>query len=215
MVAASIPSKSSAVLGMHILRFIDRGERRRCRWAARTKFLMPASFAVRATNWVSTGPSCRDLRVGVRCERYCAIVDDRTDVEAHECVFDRLVSSLSGLGNPETREDRNLYHIQDEGEGSRRRKRPGHEQGRQWPHCDSADGQCRGDRDIGNGRHGKPEARARTPQMPAFTNGIDRRLAPEHQDDERPGFSAPRLRDSCQICRRPGRRCRRRAGRSP
>jgi hypothetical protein len=42
------------------------GERRWCRWAARTKFLMLASFAVRVKNWVSTDPSCRDQRVG--CE---------------------------------------------------------------------------------------------------------------------------------------------------
>jgi len=45
-------------------RFIARTERRRFRWAARTKFLMLASFAVRAKNWVLTGPSCRDRRVG-------------------------------------------------------------------------------------------------------------------------------------------------------
>jgi hypothetical protein len=36
------------------------------RWAARIKFLMLASFAVRVKNWVSTGPSCPGRRVG--CE---------------------------------------------------------------------------------------------------------------------------------------------------
>ena len=91
------------------------------------------------------------------------------------------------LGDPETREYRNLYEIQNESEGSRRRKRAGHERGRQGCHRDSADGQCRGNSDIGNGRHGKPEAWTNAPQVPTLTNGVERRLATEHQDDKGEG----------------------------
>ena len=46
------------------------------------------------------------------------------------------------LGDPETREYRNLYEIQTESEGRRRRKRTGHEQRWQGCHREPADGQC-------------------------------------------------------------------------
>ena len=102
---------------------------------------------------------------------------------------------MPALGDPVAREHRSLHEIQDESEGGRRRKRARHKQRRQGRHRNSANGKSRGDCHIDNGRRRKPEARARTPQAPAFANRVDRRLATKHQDDEGQSSSAPRFRD--------------------
>ena len=51
-----------------------------------------------------------------------------------------------------------------------------------------ADGQGRGDQEIGDGREEEPDAGARGPQMTTLTIGIGRRLVAEHDDDEGQGL---------------------------
>ena len=85
------------------------------------------------------------------------------------------------LADPETSEDRNLHQVQDECKDSCRGNCAGDHRSRQRRHGNSADGQYRGDQNIGCRRRGKPQAWARAPQMSALTNGIDGRLTSEYQ----------------------------------
>ena len=110
------------------------------------------------------------------------------------------------LGDPQTSKRRNLHQIQDDGEDRRSGQRTGHDPGRQRRHCNSGDGQCRGDQDIGDRRNDEPEARTRSPQMPAFTIGVDRRLVPEHDDDKGQRPSAHQSRTPAYASRKSGRR---------